>query len=25
VVTRNLKHFEASGVPLMNPWDYTGG
>ncbi|KAF1067348.1 type II toxin-antitoxin system VapC family toxin [Variovorax sp.] len=23
VVTRNLKHFEASGVPLMNPWDYT--
>jgi predicted nucleic acid-binding protein len=21
VVTRNIKHFEASGVPLVNPWD----
>ncbi|MCU4120160.1 plasmid stabilization protein [Variovorax sp. N23] len=21
VVTRNVKHFEASGVPLVNPWN----
>jgi hypothetical protein len=21
VVTRNTRHFEASGVPLVNPWD----
>lgn len=21
VVTRNVKHFETSGVPLINPWD----
>lgn len=24
VVTRNTKHFEASHVPLINPWDYHG-
>jgi predicted nucleic acid-binding protein len=21
VVTRNIKHFQASGVPLVNPWE----
>ena len=23
VVTRNIKHFETSGVQLVNPWEYT--
>ena len=22
LVTRNVKHFEVSGVLLINPWDY---
>ena len=22
VVTRNIKHFEAAGVPLVNPWEH---
>lgn len=24
VVTRNTKHFEPTGVPLVNPWEFTG-
>ena len=24
VVTRNTKHFERTGVPLVNPWEFEG-
>ncbi|WP_038214827.1 PIN domain-containing protein [Xenophilus azovorans] len=25
VVTRNIKHFDATGVQLLNPWDHKAG